>query len=140
EGLLNSVEMSQSTPNLEALTHFKNPARVSPTSRDNTPSDYAIAEHSKNYRYFTNHQVLVDADTRLVVVTGRPMPGNRNDCKAWEEAGANAAVGRTLTIADDWKKAHNKSHPFRAKCSQGDRLDRSKSPGKHPRSSTESRT
>ncbi|GHI74328.1 hypothetical protein Snoj_82460 [Streptomyces nojiriensis] len=37
EGLLGSVQMSQSTPNPEALTHFKYPARVSPTSRDNTP-------------------------------------------------------------------------------------------------------
>ncbi|MFI8266757.1 hypothetical protein, partial [Streptomyces sp. NPDC085665] len=34
-------EMSQSTPNPEALTHFKNPARVSPTSRDNTPRSYS---------------------------------------------------------------------------------------------------
>ncbi len=35
EGLLGSVQMSQSTPNPEALTSFKNPARVSPTSPDN---------------------------------------------------------------------------------------------------------
>ncbi|MGW7227840.1 hypothetical protein, partial [Streptomyces cyaneofuscatus] len=38
EGLLISVEMSQSTPNPEALTHIKNPARVSPMSRYYTPS------------------------------------------------------------------------------------------------------
>ncbi|MFH9400765.1 transposase [Streptomyces sp. NPDC017638] len=92
--------------------------------------DHTIAEHSKNYRYSTNQQVVIDADTRLVVVVGQPLPGNRNDCKAWEESGAKAAVGRTLTIADggypgtglvmphrrregedlpDWKKAHNES-------------------------------
>ncbi|WP_329170057.1 transposase [Streptomyces decoyicus] len=74
---------------------------------------------------------LIDADTRLVVVVGRPLPGNRNDCTAWEESGAKAAVGTTTTIADggypgtglvmphrhrqseelpDWKQAHNKSH------------------------------
>ncbi|WP_406164625.1 transposase [Streptomyces sp. NBC_00996] len=62
---------------------------------------------------------------------GRPLTGNRNDCKAWEESGAKAAVGSTLTIADggypgaglvmphrrrkgedlpEWKQAHNKSH------------------------------
>ncbi|MFD0602076.1 transposase family protein [Streptomyces aureus] len=29
-----------------------------------------------------------------------PPPGNRNDCKAWEESGAKAAVGNTMTIAD----------------------------------------
>lgn len=62
--------------------------------------DHTIAEQSKNYRYSTNHQVVIDADTRLVVVVGRPLPGNRNDCKAWEESGATAAVGTTVTIAD----------------------------------------
>ncbi|MGW6681178.1 transposase [[Kitasatospora] papulosa] len=93
--------------------------------------DHTIAEQSKNYRYSTNHQVVIDADTRLIVLVGRPLPGNRNDCKAWEESGAKAAVGKTLTIADggypgtglvmphrrrkgeellDWKHAHNKSH------------------------------
>ncbi|MFF3467144.1 transposase [Streptomyces sp. NPDC002619] len=93
--------------------------------------DHAIAAQSKNYRYSTNHQVVIDADTRLVVLVGRPLPGNRNDCKAWEESGAKAAVGKTTTIADggypgtglvmphrrrkgeelpDWKEAHNTSH------------------------------
>ncbi|WP_405827117.1 transposase [Streptomyces sp. NBC_00105] len=93
--------------------------------------DHTISAQSKNYRYSTNHQVIIDADTRLVVVVGRPLPGNRNDCKAWEESGAKAAVGKTLAIADggypgtglvmphrrrkgedlsDWKQAHNKSH------------------------------
>ncbi|MFE3603679.1 transposase [Streptomyces sp. NPDC059142] len=94
--------------------------------------DHAIAERSKNYRYSTNHQVVIDADTRLVVVVGRPLAGNRNDCKAWEESGAKAAVGKTTTIADGgypgtglviphrrqrgqtelpaWKEEHNRSH------------------------------
>ncbi|WP_097900889.1 transposase [Streptomyces sp. b94] len=62
--------------------------------------DHTVAEQSKNYRYSTNHQVVIDADTRLVVVVDRPLAGNRNDCKAWEESGAKAAVGRTMTIAD----------------------------------------
>jgi hypothetical protein len=62
--------------------------------------DHAVAEQSKNYRYSTNHQVVIDADTRLVVVVGGPLPGNRNDCKAWEESGAKAAVGKSLTMAD----------------------------------------
>ncbi|WP_327692041.1 MULTISPECIES: transposase [unclassified Streptomyces] len=93
--------------------------------------DHTVAEQSKNYRYSTNHQVVIDADTRLVVLVGRPVPGNRNDCKAWEESGAKAAVGATTTIADGdypgtglvmphrrrkgeeltaWKEEHNKSH------------------------------
>ena len=59
--------------------------------------DHTVAEQSKNYRYSTNHQVVVDADTRLVVVLGRPLPGNRNDCRAWAESGAKDAVGKTVT-------------------------------------------
>lgn len=33
--------------------------------------DHTVAERSKNYRYSTNHQVVIDADTRRVVVVGR---------------------------------------------------------------------
>ncbi|MFJ4710556.1 transposase [Streptomyces anulatus] len=93
--------------------------------------DHTVAEQSKNYRYSTNHQVVIDADTRLVVLVGRPLPGNRNDCMAWEESGVKAAVGKTMTIADGgypgtgvvmphrrrpgtelptWKQEHNRSH------------------------------
>ncbi|MEU5525130.1 transposase [Streptomyces sp. NPDC047860] len=94
--------------------------------------DHTVAEQSKNYRYSTNHQVVIDADTRLVVAVGRPLPGNRNDCKAWGLSGAKAAVGRTTVIADGgyrgtglviphrrekgqaelpaWKEEHNASH------------------------------
>ncbi|MGY5004330.1 transposase [Streptomyces griseus] len=93
--------------------------------------DHTVAEQSKNCRYSTNHQVVIDAETRLVVVVGRPLPGNRNDCQAWEESGAKEAVGKTMTIADggypgtglvmphrrcpgeeltNWQKTHNTSH------------------------------
>ncbi|MFJ2193894.1 transposase [Kitasatospora sp. NPDC087861] len=93
--------------------------------------DHTIAEQSKNYRYSTNHQVVIDAHTRLVIAVGKPLPGDRNDCKAWEESGAKAAVGRTTTIADggypgtglviphrrprggeltDWQAEHNREH------------------------------
>lgn len=54
--------------------------------------DHTIAERSNSYRCSNNHQVVIDTDTRLVVVVGRPLTGNRNDCKAWEESGAKAAV------------------------------------------------
>ncbi|SNX88608.1 DDE family transposase [Streptomyces sp. TLI_55] len=94
--------------------------------------DHAVAEQSKRYRYSTNHQVVIDADTRLVVAVGRPLPGNRNDCKAWELSGAKTAVGKAVVIADGgyqgtglviphrrergqdelpaWKEEHNASH------------------------------
>ena len=94
--------------------------------------DHQVAEQSKNYCYSTNHQVAIDADLRLVVAVGRPLPGNRNDCTAWEPSGAKDAVGNTTVIADggyrgtglviphrrepgqtdlpDWKEEHNASH------------------------------
>ncbi|MGW7308660.1 transposase [Streptomyces sp. NPDC054835] len=94
--------------------------------------DHTVAEQSKNYRYSTNHQAVIDAETRLVVAVGRPLPGNRNDCKAWELSGAKDAVGKTTVIADggyrgtglviphrrekgrtelrDWKEEHHASH------------------------------
>ena len=94
--------------------------------------DHTVAAQSKNYRYSTNHQVVIDADTRMVVAAGRPLPGNRNDCRAWEESGAIGAVGKTTTLADGgylgtglvmphrramgqaelpaWKQEHNRSH------------------------------
>ncbi|MEU4107494.1 transposase [Streptomyces sp. NPDC027717] len=94
--------------------------------------DHAVAEQSKNHRYSTNHQVVIDADTRLVVVVGQPLPGDRNDCGAWELSGAKAAVGNTTVIADGgyrgtglviphrrapgqtelpaWKEEHNRFH------------------------------
>lgn len=46
------------------------------------------------------HQVVINADTRLVVLVGRPLAGNRNDCLAWEESGAKAAAGNATVIAD----------------------------------------
>ncbi|SED67028.1 transposase [Streptomyces sp. Ag109_O5-10] len=92
--------------------------------------DHSVAEQSKNYRYSTAHQVVIDADTRLVVVVGRPLPGNRHDSRGWRESGAKAAVGNTtadggyqgtgLVIPHrrakgqaelpGWKEEHNRSH------------------------------
>jgi hypothetical protein len=72
--------------------------------------DHDIAEQSKNYRYSTNHQVVIDADTRLVVAVGRPVPGNRNDCKAWAESGAKDQFRRH----DDRRRrlpGHRADHP-----------------------------
>lgn len=83
-------------------------------------------------RCSTNHQVVIDADTRPVVAVGQPVRGNRNDCKAWELSGAKEAVGRATVIADRgyrgtglliphrrqrgrtelpaWNEKHNSSH------------------------------
>ncbi len=95
--------------------------------------DRTVAASSKNYCYSTHHQVVIVADTRLVVAIGKPMPGNRNDCRAGEESGTKTAVGATPTVIADggyrgtgltiphyrrhkdedlpaWKADHNASH------------------------------
>ncbi|MFH0240860.1 transposase family protein [Streptomyces sp. HK10] len=104
--------------------------------------DRTVAASSKNHRYSTNHQVVIDDDTLpqtpsggtpTAVAVGRPLPGNRNDCRAWEESGAKGAVGTTPAVIADggyrgtglliphyrrhrdedlpaWKEEHNASH------------------------------
>jgi hypothetical protein len=52
--------------------------------------DHTLAAPSKNYRYSTNLQVATDADTRLVIAIGDPLPGNRNDCTAYRDSGIAA--------------------------------------------------
>ncbi|WP_221349157.1 transposase [Streptomyces beigongshangae] len=91
--------------------------------------DHTVSEQSKNYRYSTARQVVID--THPVVVVGQPLPGNRHDSRGWGESGAKAAIGITMTIADGgyqgtglviphrrgkseeppaWKAEHNRSH------------------------------
>lgn len=105
-----------------------------------------IAEQSKNYRHSANHQVVIDADTRVAVAVDRPVAGNRNDRRAWEMSGAQAALGKTIVIPDRgyrgtglviphrraegqaelpaWKQEHSASHrKARARVEQGLRPD-----------------
>ncbi|CAG6392202.1 hypothetical protein SCOCK_150174 [Actinacidiphila cocklensis] len=60
--------------------------------------DHTIAERSKNYRYSTNHQVVIDAGTRLVVVVGRPLAGNRNPDRSAGLTAANRACGACAAV------------------------------------------
>ncbi len=49
----------------------------------------------------------------MVVVVGRPVPGNRNDCRAWDLSGARASVGHTTVIADGGYRGTNLIIPHR---------------------------
>ncbi|EID56304.1 hypothetical protein SacxiDRAFT_4116 [Saccharomonospora xinjiangensis XJ-54] len=48
---------------------------------------HRLAALGKNYRYSVNVQVVIDADTRLVIVTGDAHPGNRNDRTVYRDSG-----------------------------------------------------
>ena len=52
-----------------------------------------MAAKSKNYRYSTNHQVVIDTDTQLVVAVGAPLPGNCNDAVAFGKSGSTTPRG-----------------------------------------------
>jgi hypothetical protein len=44
--------------------------------------------------------VVIDANSRLVVAVGLPLPGNRNDCRAFTESGVDRACRDTPVLAD----------------------------------------
>jgi hypothetical protein len=62
--------------------------------------DHTVAARSKNYRYSTNLQVAIDANTRLVVALGDPQPGNRNDTIVYRSSGIDQKLAGRPTMAD----------------------------------------
>jgi DDE superfamily endonuclease/Helix-turn-helix of DDE superfamily endonuclease len=62
--------------------------------------DRSVSASSKNYRYSVNMQVVIDANTRLTVAVGDPLPGNRNDCRAFTESGVDRACEGAHVMAD----------------------------------------
>ncbi|MFD9444722.1 transposase family protein [Streptomyces sp. NPDC060006] len=49
--------------------------------------DRTVGASSRNYRFSANVQVIVDADTRLVIAAARPAPGTTADAHAWRASG-----------------------------------------------------
>ncbi|TDD41247.1 hypothetical protein E1288_33040 [Saccharopolyspora elongata] len=62
--------------------------------------DRSVSASSKNYRYSTNLQVVIDANTRLTVAVGKPLPGNRNGCRAYTESGVDQHCTGAHVMAD----------------------------------------
>lgn len=59
--------------------------------------DRTVGASSRNYRFSANVQVIVDAETRLVVATARPVPGTTADARAWRDSGlAEHCLGVTV--------------------------------------------
>jgi Transposase DDE domain len=61
--------------------------------------DRRMAASSKNYRFSANLQVVIDANTRLTVAVGTPLPGNRNDCRAYAESGVDRHCAGAAVLA-----------------------------------------
>ncbi|MDX2939889.1 transposase family protein, partial [Streptomyces ipomoeae] len=62
--------------------------------------DRSVGASSRNYRFSANVQVIIDADTRLVIASARPAPGNKADAHVWRESGLPAVATGTTVLAD----------------------------------------
>ncbi|GHA44510.1 hypothetical protein GCM10010329_78980 [Streptomyces spiroverticillatus] len=49
--------------------------------------DRRVGTSSRNYRFSVNVQVIVDAETWLVIAAARPMPGTTADAHVWRASG-----------------------------------------------------
>jgi hypothetical protein len=86
--------------------------------------NHRLAAPSKNYRYSTTVQVAIDADTRLVIATGDPRPGNRNDCIVHRDCGIEQELAGRAVMARRWLSrqphgAHALPQAPRRQCSAG---------------------
>ncbi len=68
--------------------------------------DHRLAARSKNYRYSTNLQVAIDANTRLVVALGDPQPGNHHDTTVYRTSGIDQQLAGRATMADGAYRGH----------------------------------
>lgn len=84
-----------------APVHRRDPEEVCIVDGTLVPlRDWSLAARSKNYRYSANVQIAIDANTRLVVATGDPLPGNRNDCQAYRDSGIDRQLTGRHVMAD----------------------------------------
>ncbi|GHB79435.1 hypothetical protein GCM10010331_78770 [Streptomyces xanthochromogenes] len=62
--------------------------------------DRKVGASSRNYRFSANVQVIIDAETRLVIAAARPPPGNKADAHVWRASDRPALAAATTVIAD----------------------------------------
>ncbi|GGW13195.1 hypothetical protein GCM10018980_71460 [Streptomyces capoamus] len=62
--------------------------------------DRQVGASSRNYRFSANVRAIIDADTRLVLASARPVPENKADAHVWRESELPAAAAGTTVIAD----------------------------------------
>lgn len=62
--------------------------------------DRNVGASSRNYRFSANAQVIIDADTRLVIAAARPVPGTTAAARAWRDS-ALAGISEGVTALGD---------------------------------------
>ncbi len=58
-------------------------------------------------------QVAIDADTRLVIATGDPQPGNRTDCTVYRTSGTDQQLAGRPEMTDGGYQGNPEVMPFR---------------------------
>lgn len=62
--------------------------------------DRSVVASSKNYRYSTNLQVVIDANSLLVVTVSRPLPDSRHDARLYGEPSVGQSMKNALLLSD----------------------------------------
>ncbi|MET9418339.1 transposase family protein [Streptomyces klenkii] len=62
--------------------------------------DRGVAASSRNYRFSANVQVIVDADSQLVIAAARPVPGTTADAHAWRASGLSELCQGVTVLGD----------------------------------------
>ncbi|MFF4576445.1 transposase family protein [Streptomyces sp. NPDC001410] len=62
--------------------------------------DRGVGASSRNYRFSANVQVIVDAETRLVIAAARPVPGTTADAHAWRASRLSEHCQGLTVLAD----------------------------------------
>ncbi|MEV7386467.1 transposase family protein [Streptomyces sp. NPDC091215] len=62
--------------------------------------DRTVGSSSRNYRFSANVQVIVDADTRLVIAAAHPLPGTTADAHAWRASGLSEHCQGVTVLGD----------------------------------------
>ncbi|MER6221120.1 transposase family protein [Streptomyces sp900105755] len=62
--------------------------------------DRSVGSSSRAYRFSANVQVIVDADTRLVIAAARPVPGTTADAHAWRASGLSERCQGVTVLGD----------------------------------------
>nr|WP_093909802.1 transposase family protein [Streptomyces sp. cf386] len=62
--------------------------------------DRSVGASSRNYRFSASVQVIVEADSRLVVAAARPLPGTAADAHAWRRSGLAERCDGVTVLGD----------------------------------------
>ncbi len=62
--------------------------------------DRQVAASGRNYRFSANVQVIVEADTPLVIAAARPVPGATADAHAWRASGLSEHCQGVTVLGD----------------------------------------